>query len=286
MKNKLMKLEIRENRKLIFFILSYMAVLSVVTGIVASIAEKFSLPAATELAVVLSLCAMMGILLIAIVMAGRFYSLLFTEEGLLRLTLPVKNRDHLQINVKLGIITLYVSVIIYSTMMGSIDSENTAFGLYGVMKEYYGNFVTEYVGMKAFATTICIILAIAAVIANYYITFIFVLTLSRYIVSRYSVVQKKGVIFIAGITLFNIHLLMMWAITNLIEEIEADLSHFQLYGFPPAENATFMDFLRYNPEGEWVKDVIFAGMYIIVYGITAVIMYRTVRSILDRKLEV
>ena len=88
-----MKQEIRETRKLIVYILAYMAVLSALTMLTAGVAESRHSTTASDLTVIFMLCSLMGVVVIAIVMAGRFYSLLFTDEGLIRLTLPVKKQS-------------------------------------------------------------------------------------------------------------------------------------------------------------------------------------------------
>ena len=288
MKKKLMKQEIRENKKLILCIYACIVVMSIVTMITALIAQNTHSITANELMVVFLLTAMMGIVVVGIVMAGRFYNLLFTEEGMIRLTLPVKNRAHLQTNVKLGILSIYLAIVIYSAFIGYIDDENIFLvsGLYKGLKDYYEMYLIDGVGLKASVVTISAVLAGAVVIANYYITFLFVLTVSRRIVSKYGIMQKKGVIFIVGMVLFNIQLQVMWGITKLIEWIEADLAWYPLRSYRPVGRLSLIDFLRYDAEGVWIKDVLFALIFLSVYGITAFVMYSICRNIMDRKLEV
>ena len=288
MKKKLMKQEIRETRKLIMLIYACIVIMSIVTMITALIAMNTKSVTAGELMVVFLLCAMMGIVVVGIVMAGRFYNLLFTEEGMIRLTLPVKNRAHLQTNVKLGILSIYLAIVIYSAVIGIMDNGNVFLvgELYQGLKGYYEMYLTDGVVLKALLTTICSVLAGAVVIANYYITFIFALAVSRRIVSKHGIMQKKGVIFIVGMVLFNIQLLVIWGITKLIEVIEADLSWDPLRSYRPVGQLSFIDFLRYDSEGIWVKDVFFALIFLAIYGITALVMYRICRNIMERKLEV
>lgn len=289
MKNKLMKQEIRETRKLIVYILAYMAVLSALTMLTAGVAESRHSTTASDLTVIFMLCSLMGVVVIAIVMAGRFYSLLFTDEGLIRLTLPVKNRVHLQTNVILGISVLYLAAILLCAMFGIMERDDTFFGLFGsyyeIYKEYYSGIMFEHVGLKAFLTAFGITISVATVIANYYITFVFALTLSRRIISKRGITQKQGVIFIAGILLFNFQLLALWAVTGLADRIERALD-VDLPGAVSVEPFSFIDMLRYDPEAYWLKDIFFSLLFIAVYGITAIVMYRISRNIMDRKLEV
>lgn len=289
MKNKLMKQEIRETRKLIVYILAYMAVLSALTMLTAGIAESRHSTTASDLTVIFMLCSVMGVVVIAIVMAGRFYSLLFTDEGLIRLTLPVKNRAHLQTNVILGISVLYLAAILLCAMFGIMERDDTFFGLFGsyyeIYKEYYSGIMFEHVGLKAFLTAFGITISVATVIANYYITFVFALTLSRRIISKRGIMQKQGVIFIVGILLFNFQLLALWAVTGLADRIERALD-VDLPGVVSVEPFSFIDMLRYDPEAYWLKDIFFSLLFIAVYGITAIVMYRISRNIMDRKLEV
>ena len=257
MKKKLMKQEIRETKKWIMLIYACIVIMSIVTMITALIAMNTKSVTAEELMVVFLLCAMMGIVVVGIVMAGRFYNLLFTEEGMIRLTLPVKNRAHLQTNVKLGILSIYLAIVIYTAVIGIMDNGNVFLvgELYQGLKGYYEMYLTDGVVLKALLTTICSVLAGAVVIANYYITFIFTLTVSRRIVSKYGIMQKKGVIFIVGMVLFNIQLLVIWGITKLIEVIEADLSWDPLRSYRPVGQLSFIDFLRYDSEGIWIKAI-------------------------------
>lgn len=289
MKNKLMKQEIRETRKLIVYILAYMAVLSALTMLTAGVAESRHSTTASDLTVIFMLCTVMGVVVIAIVMAGRFYSLLFTDEGLIRLTLPVKNRVHLQTNVILGISVLYLAAILLCAMFGIMERDDTFFGLFGsyyeIYKEYYSGIMFEHVGLKAFLTAFGITISVATVIANYYITFVFALTLSRRIISKRGIMQKQGVIFIVGILLFNFQLLALWAVTGLADRIERALD-VDLPGAVSVEPFSFIDMLRYDPEAYWLKDIFFSLLFIAVYGITAIVMYRISRNIMDRKLEV
>lgn len=289
MKNKLMKQEIRETRKLIVYILAYMAVLSALTMLTAGVAESRHSTTASDLTVIFMLCSVMGVVVIAIVMAGRFYSLLFTDEGLIRLTLPVKNRAHLQTNVILGISVLYLAAILLCAMFGIMERDDTFFGLFGsyyeIYKEYYSGIMFEHVGLKAFLTAFGITISVATVIANYYITFVFALTLSRRIISKRGIMQKQGVIFIVGILLFNFQLLALWAVTGLADRIERALD-VDLPGAVSVEPFSFIDMLRYDPEAYWLKDIFFSLLFIAVYGITAIVMYRISRNIMDRKLEV
>ncbi|MEE5989361.1 MAG: hypothetical protein V3G41_01660 [Lachnospiraceae bacterium] len=289
MKNKLMKQEIRETRKLIVYILAYMAVLSALTMLTAGVAESRHSTTASDLTVIFMLCSLMGVVVIAIVMAGRFYSLLFTDEGLIRLTLPVKNRVHLQTNVILGISVLYLAAILLCAMFGIMERDDTFFGLFGsyyeIYKEYYSGIMFEHVGLKAFLTAFGITISVATVIANYYITFVFALTLSRRIISKRGIMQKQGVIFIVGILLFNFQLLALWAVTGLADRIERALD-VDLPGAVSVEPFSFIDMLRYDPEAYWLKDIFFSLLFIAVYGITAIVMYRISRNIMDRKLEV
>ena len=237
MKKKLMKQEIRETKKWIMLIYACIVIMSIVTMITALIAMNTKSVTAEELMVVFLLCAMMGIVVVGIVMAGRFYNLLFTEEGMIRLTLPVKNSAHLETNanVKLGILSIYLAIVIYSAVIGIMDNGNVFLvgELYQGLKGYYEMYLTDGVVLKALLTTICSVLAGAVVIANYYITFLFALAVSRRIVSKHGIMQKKGVIFIVGMVLFNIQLLVMWGITKLIEVIEADLSWYPLRSYRP-----------------------------------------------------
>ncbi|MCR4936839.1 MAG: hypothetical protein K5987_01600 [Lachnospiraceae bacterium] len=288
MKNKLMIQEIRETGKLILFIYTYIAVLSVATIITSQIAEKTHSSMADNLMVVFLLSAMMGGVAAGIVMAGRFYNLLFTDEGLIRLTLPVKNREHLQTNIKLGILILYLAVVLYSAIIGIMEYGNIfpVGEIYQELKEYYVTLIDDHAGLKALITILSVVLAFAGVIANYYITAIFALTVSRRIVSKYGIMQKRGVIFITGMVLFNIQLLALWGITYLVDFIEADLASYAFRSFRPVGRYTLLDYLRYSSESVWVKDCLYALIFFMVYGITAIVMYRICRNIMDRKLEV
>jgi len=290
MKQKLMKQEIRETRKLLLYTILYTVVLSILTMIMAAIAEIKKSVTASDLMVILMLCSVMGIAVIAGIMAARFYHLLFTEEGKIRLTLPVKNSAHLETNAKLGILSLYVVILLLCVLYGIMDKDDPAFGLFGswfgAYKKYYETIMLEHVGLKACITTLSITLAAAVVIANLYITAVFAITVSRRIASKYCIMQKRGVLVIIGILLYNIQLLAMWGLTSLVNVIEEILTREPIGIAQPGAQLSLIDTLRYDPEAYWIKDALGGLLFLAVYGITAIVMYRISRNIMDRKLEV
>ncbi len=290
MKQRLMKQEIRETKKMLLCTMGYTVVLSTITLITAAVAEIKKSVTAGNLMVVFMLCSMMGIVLAGAIMIGRVYNLLFTEEGKIRLTLPVQNSAHLQTNVKLGVLSIYLEIFLLCAILGIMDKEDLVFGLFGsylrAYKEYYGNIMMEHVGLKAFVTTLSITLAAAVVIANVYISFVFMLAVSRRIVSGFGIVQKRGVIFIIGTLLFDIQILAMWGLTCLVDVIEDAFAEGPFRSGQQAAYLSWIDSILYDPEKYWIKDVFAGLLFFVVYGITAIMMYRISRNIMDRKLEV
>jgi hypothetical protein len=98
--------------------------------------------------------------------------------------------------------------------------------------------------------------------------------------------QKRGVLVIIGILLYNSQLLAMWGLTSLVDVIEEILTREPIGIAQPGAQLSLIDTLRYDPEAYWIKDAFAGLLFLAVYGITAIVMYRISRNIMDRKLEV
>ena len=257
-----------------------------VLSVICAFAENRSTSGlALTLRMILILISALGIICTGIFMVRRFYGILFTDEGLIKFSFPVRNSGHLKNNVRQAAMWLGLQILIFIACLGiseAVGKESFVplgpVGSYtGLVNSYKINWMGEYMSApeaKALTAFVIMAAAFAVIAVNIYISFIFTLTVSNRICGKYNILQKNGVILIAGIVMFNIHLLAAWVLTRL--EIMFNM------GFLFTDKG----FAVFGPDGSFVRDIEGPLVYVLIYGVTAFIMYRISRNILDRKLDI
>ena len=191
----------------------------------------------------------------------------------------------MNINVRQSVMWLGLQILVFITCLGiseSVGKERFVplgpVGTYtGLVESYMINCMGEFVsapGAKAMAAFIIMAASFAVIAVNIYISFIFTLTVSNRICGKYNIPQKVGVIIIAGLVMFNIHLLAAWIFTRL--EIIYNV------GFLCTDEG----FAVFGPDCNFIRDIDRPLVNILIYGVTAFIMYRISRNILDKKLDI
>ncbi len=256
-----------------------------VLSVVCAFAESRSTSGlALTLRMILILVSALGIICTGIFMVRRFYGILFTDEGLIKFSFPVNNSGHLKNNFRLAVMWLGLQILVFIVCLGiseAVGKESVPLGpvgsYTGLVNLYKNNWMGEYMsapGAKALAAFVIMAAAFAVIAVNVYISFIFTLTVSNRICGKYNILQKNGVILITGLAMFNIHLLVSWLLTRI--EIMFNM------GFLFTDKG----FTVFGPDGAFVRDIEGPLVYILIYGVTAFIMYRICKNILDRKLDI
>ena len=256
-----------------------------VLSVVCAFAESRSTSGlALTLRVILILVSALGIICTGIFMVRRFYGILFTDEGFIKFSYPVRNSEHLKDNVRLAVMWLGLQMLIFIACLGIseyVGKESVPLGpvgsYTGLVNSYKINWMGEYMsapGAKAMAAFVIMAAALAVITVNVYISFIFTLTVSNRICGKYNILQKNGVILITGLAMFNIHLLVSWLLTRI--EIMFNM------GFLGTDEG----FAVFGPDCNFIRDIDSPLVNILIYGVTAFIMYRISRNILDKKLDI
>ncbi len=280
MNKRLYKLESNETGKLMLIFTSLVAVYMLLSIICTAVSNSASTDSAFIMKTIFVLISALIIILAGFAMIKRLYSLLFTDDGLARLSFPVKNHEHLNSNLKYAATRLGIMLIIFFTGLGISDAvvknrvERWGIGnLYSSFLDIYtGNGLSSPVA-KTVLTIVILIIAFAVIAANIYLSFVFTLTISSRICGKYNILQKKGVIFITGIVMYNVHLLIM----DLFSRIEYSYSEWLAFG---------KGYDLFGPDCCLISAIDRPVINTLIYGVTAVLMYRISANILDKKLDI
>ena len=280
MNKRLYKLESIVTGKIMLIFTLLVAVYMLLSIICTVASNSTSTDSAFIMKTIFVLISALIIILAGFAMIKRLYNLLFTDEGLMRLSFPVKNHEHLNSNLKYAATRLGIMLIIFFTGLGISDAvvknrvERWGVGnLYSSFLDIYtGNGLSSPVA-KTVLTIVILIIAFAVIAANIYLSFVFTLTVSSRICGKYNILRKKGVIFIAGIVMYNIHLL----IAELFTRIEYSYSEWLAFG---------RGYDLFGPDCTLLSAIDRPVINILIYGVTAVLMYRISANILDKKLDI
>ena len=280
MNKRLYKLESNEIRKLMLVFTSLVAVYSFLSIICSAVSNNTTTDTALIMKTILVLISALIIILTGAAMIRRLYDLLFTDEGLVRFSFPVKNHVHLNANLKHAAVWLGIMLIIFFTGLGISDtlqqSRDERWGvgdLYSSVTGLYTMNGMSSPAAKSLLSIAILIIAFVVIASNIYLSFVFMLTVSSRICGKYNILQKKGVIFLTGVVMYNIHLLVVELFSRI-------------------ENAFSVDFYMhtgyelFGPDECFISEIDRPLVNILFYGVTAVIMYRISKNILDKKLDI
>ena len=280
MNKRLYKLESNEIRKLMLVFTSLVAAYSFLSIICSAVSNNTTTDTALIMKTILVLISALIIILTGAVMIRRLYDLLFTDEGLVRFSFPVKNHVHLNANLKHAAVWLGIMLIIFFTGLGISDtlqqSRDERWGvgdLYSSVTGLYTMNGMSSPAAKSLLSIAILIIAFVVIASNIYLSFVFMLTVSSRICGKYNILQKKGVIFLTGVVIYNVHLLIM----ELFSRIE--YSYSEWLGFCKGYDL-------FGPDCGLISNIDRSVMNILFYSVTAVIMYRISRNILDKKLNI
>lgn len=280
MNKRLYKLESNEIRKLMLVFTSLVAVYSFLSIICSAVSNNTTTDTALIMKTILVLISALIIILTGAVMIRRLYDLLFTDEGLVRFSFPVKNHVHLNANLKHAAVWLGIMLIIFFTGLGISDtlqqSRDERWGVGDLYSSVTGLYTMNGMSSPAAKSALSIailIIAFVVIASNIYLSFVFMLTVSSRICGKYNILQKKGVIFLTGVVIYNVHLLIM----ELFSRIEYSYSEWLEFG---------KGYDLFGPDCGLISNIDRSVMNILFYGVTAVIMYRISKNILDKKLDI
>ena len=153
-------------------------------------------------------------------MIKRFYNILFTGDGLVKFAYPVENNAHLNTNLRCGLMWIFsiLTIIIAGLWMSDVITQDRVedFGAGNVFGDLRESFQSNYLSnpdLKAVIAVIILVIALIVVTVNFYMSFIFALTMAGRICGKYNILQKNGVIFIAGIVMYYIHMIVIAAMS-------------------------------------------------------------------------
>jgi hypothetical protein len=280
MNKRLYKLESNETGKLMLIFTSLVAVYMLLSIICTALSNSSSTDTAFIMKTIFVFIGALIIVLTGVAMIKRLYNLLFTDEGFVRLSFPVKNHEHLNSNLKLAAARLGIMLIIFFTGLGISDSvakeRVERWGVGNLYSDIVDNYTMNGLSSPAAKTVLVIavlIIAFAVIAVNIYLSFVFTLTVSSRICGKYNILQKKGVIFITGIVMYNVHLLIM----DLFSRIEYSYSEWLAFG---------KGYDLFGPDCCLISAIDRPVINILIYGVTAVLMYRISANILDKKLDI
>lgn len=280
MNKRLYKLESNEIRKLMLVFTLLVALYMLLSVICTAISNNTATDTAFIMKTIFVMIGALIIILTGAAMIRRLYDLLFTDEGLVRFSFPVKNHEHLNSNLKHAATWMGIMLIIFFAGLGISDAvvknrvERWGVGnLYSDFSDIYtGNGLSSPVA-KTVLTIAIFIIAFVVIAANIYLSFVFMLTVSSRICGKYNILQKKGVIFITGIVMYNVHLLIM----DLFSRIEYSYSEWLAFG---------KGYDLFGPDCSLISAIDRPVINILIYGVTAVLMYRISANLMDKKLDV
>ncbi len=278
--SKLDRLELAETRKIRIFITGVVIVYMLLSVICAAVSNGASTDTALTFKIILLLISALGTVVAGVIMIKRFYNILFTGDGLVKFAYPVENNAHLNTNLRCGLMWIFsiLTIIIAGLWMSDVITQDRVedFGagnLFGDLRESFQSNYLSNPDLKAVIAVIILVIALIVVTVNFYMSFIFTLTMAGRICGKYNILQKNGVIFIAGIVMYYIHMIVVAAMSW----IENAYSEYWMYQG------------GYNLfERDWifVEEIDRPLANILVYGVTAFIMYRISKTILDKKLDI
>lgn len=280
MNKRLYKLESNEIKKMMLVFTSLVAVYSFLSIICSAVSNNTTTDTALIMKTIFVLIGALIIILTGAAMIRRLYDLLFTDEGLVRFSFPVKNYVHLNANLKYAAVWLGIMLVIFFTGLGISDilqqSRDERWGvgdLYSSVTGLYTMNGMSSPAAKSLLSIAILIIAFVVIASNIYLSFVFMLTVSSRICGKYNILQKKGVIFLTGVVIYNVHLLIM----ELFSRIEYSYSEWLVFG---------KGYDLFGPDCGLISNIDRPVVNILFYGVTAVIMYRISRNILDKKLDI
>lgn len=274
MNKKLGKLEYKETKRLFTLFTVVLLAYQIISIILGFISRNVNSDIPTNTIIILSLCSALGIIVCAIIMLKRFYNILFTSEGSIKLAMPVKNSEHQKANIKTALIWIYImlAILVIGIGLSEVSSGNR---IYGIMNAY-GNYIESYSimdrspnpALEAVITIAVDVLTMMVIIANLYISCIFAVTIASRIAGRFNIIQKNGVLFIIVIILYNIKALFFNNLYQIFNYVENRVNR------SPVPLSTYAFQLSLDIS------------CVIVYGLSAIAMYMICKSILDKKLDI
>ncbi|MBP3754070.1 MAG: hypothetical protein J6I66_04365 [Lachnospiraceae bacterium] len=274
MNKRLGKLEYNETKKLFTVFTVILVVYQIICIILGLISRNTSSEIPSDTIVIITICSALGIIMCSIIMIKRFYNILFSAEGSIRLAMPVKNSEHQKVNIKTALIWIYIMFAIFIIGIG-LTEVTSGERIYGVANTYR-NYIESYTVMdrlpapalKAVITIVFDVLTMMVIIATLYISCIFAVTIASRISGRFNILQKNGVLFIVVVVLYNIKALFLnnlYHIFNyVVNRVNRSPVPLSMYAF------------------QLILDI----SCVIVYGLSAIAMYRIGRSILNKKLDI
>ena len=284
MNKKLCKLEIKETKKLMLLNTVLITVYLTISSICSAAEVYATKNEPLTVKIILVLISALLILFTALIMVKRYYNILFTDEGYIRFSFPVKNRSHLQANLKCAALWLSLQIIIFFTGLGISDhftkdrGERWGVGeLFHDLSELYRNNIRGHFlnssDIKASIVVFLMLIASIVIAVNIYLSFIFVLSISAFICGKFGIMQKKGVIILGIIIMYNLHMLAAELFNKLTR----------------LSNSEFVFSSGYDLFGSdivFVADMAVPIFYIFFYGLTSFAMYMICKNILDKNLNI
>lgn len=286
--SKLDRFELKETKKLTLLIACVMIVYYAVFTLTEFLVSDNGIIVA--ISGILFFSSFLGIIIVAISLIKRYYDLLFSKEGFIRLSFPVKNSEHLKTNIRCGLGKIYCLAVIFAFCLSvsekvyvNVQDEHGLWGIFNVYStyldryarnNYLGNYIA-YPNLRALASVIISVLALMVLIETIYVSSIFVLTVACRICGKYNILQKKGVIFIATIVMYNVFLL----ISNLI-------SIFRVWLNEPVLGVGVRGYELFGLDFVFISAVDGFVMVILIGVISSIVMYRICKNILDTKLDI
>ncbi len=274
MNKKLGKLEYKETKRLFTLFTVVLLAYQIISIILGFISRNVNSEIPTNTIIILSLCSALGIIVCAIIMLKRFYNILFTSEGSIKLAMPVKNSEHQKVNIKTALIWIYImlAILVIGIGLSEVSSGNRIYGITNA----YGNYIESYSimdrstnpALEAVITIAVDVLTMMVIIANLYISCIFAVTIASRIAVRFNIIQKNGVLFIIVIILYNIKALFFNNLYQIFNYVENRVNR------SPVPLSTYAFQLSLDIS------------CVIVYGLSAITMYMICKSILDKKLDI
>lgn len=274
MNKKLGKLEYKETKRLFTLFTVVLLAYQIISIILGFVSRNVNSEIPTNTIIILSLCSALGIIVCAIIMLKRFYNILFTSEGSIKLAMPVKNSEHQKANIKTALIWIYImlAILVIGIRLSEVSSGNRIYGITNA----YGNYIESYSimdrspnpALEAVITIAVDVLTMMVIIANLYISCIFAVTIASRIAGRFNIIQKNGVLFIIVIILYNIKALFFNNLYQIFNYVENRVNR------SPVPLSTYAFQLSLDIS------------CVIVYGLSAIAMYMICKSILDKKLDI
>lgn len=274
MNKKLGKLEYKETKRLFTLFTVVLLAYQIISIILGFVSRNVNSEIPTNTIIILSLCSALGIIVCAIIMLKRFYNILFTSEGSIKLAMPVKNSEHQKVNIKTALIWIYImlAILVIGIGLSEVSSGNRIYGITNA----YGNYIESYSimdrspnpALEAVITIAVDVLTMTVIIANLYISCIFAVTIASRIAGRFNIIQKNGVLFIIVIILYNIKALFFNNLYQIFNYVENRVNRSPV------------------PLSTYAFQLILDISCVIVYGLSAIAMYMICKSILDKKLDI